>query len=322
MTEVMRASKFSLFIITILLATGMSMTAASSQLNTQDSILQDGQIPPPQRLECSKCHVGPEPCSFCHIDLHDEWSRSIHQEENVICQRCHSGAEVVPHGVVEKSTVVCGSCHEEIYRLETEVKFFSSNCEDCHTSHSLTLKDTIPQLCNGCHGEIQRQWASSNHSKVEMGKEVATCNLCHKHPEESEVHRTTESELASCGAEECHSDIYQLKEKYAWHELNCTNCHTHNPNLVTPVPLLCETCHEERYAEWEMGIHGPPGPDDSICTDCHKPHAPQIALLNITLLHPPETPPPPPLSVTSLPLLVVSLAAVMVITVTWTRRGG
>lgn len=77
---------------------------------------------------------------------------------------------------------------------------------------------------------------------------------------------------------------------------------------------LCAQCHEERYYTWMEGTHGVPGQPGVKCTDCHNPHAPQIALLNITRPHPPPIPPPPLAPPTaSFGLFTISLAVAIIV---------
>ena len=48
---------------------------------------------------------------------------------------------------------------------------------------------------------------------------------------------------------------------------------------------ICQQCHQERYRDWEEGIHGKPGEKIS-CTECHDPHKPYIS--GIPTLPPPK----------------------------------
>lgn len=83
-------------------------------------------------------------------------------------------------------------------------------------------------------------------------------------------------------------------------------------------PTLCSQCHEKRYKAWKEGTHGisawkvgvsATAGDEQVwtyfaplnCPECHDPHQPQIALLDITKPHP-----PPALSSSSPPSVVLS----------------
>ncbi len=140
----------------------------------------------------------------------------------------------------------------------------------------------------------------------------------------------------------CHARTLKFHDKLGSGNKACRVCHDSNDMGMlrladgTPVSLsdstrVCAQCHQERYDAWKEGTHGIPawkegvpaipGTEKAKCADCHDPHQPQIALLNITEPHPP---PAPTSSSSSVPLLVIlgiSLLVVIGIGVAVLRKG-
>ena len=96
-------------------------------------------------------------------------------------------------------------------------------------------------------------------------------------------------------------------------------------------PQLCGQCHQKRYEAWDEGEHGVPawkegepgipGAEKVKCVNCHEPHQPQIALLNITKPHPLPAPSPPPPPVEPLIMLGISLLLIVAVGVAVAKRG-
>lgn len=203
-------------------------------------------------------------CSRCHSEEYQRWSDSAHGLAGVACEKCHRHAEVGHvHRLVEVSSVLCGSCHVEQYRLEIK---HDINCADCHEPHSQDLRKKVPELCDRCHDDIYRDWNMSPH-KVEG----VSCDVCHPHAESGHVHRWINASSAACG--QCHKTFEELSEsKMAVYDITCTNCHNpHSQEIRTPtVSTLCGRCHNQttspEYYFWNASVHKAVG---ASCETCH-----------------------------------------------------
>ncbi len=140
----------------------------------------------------------------------------------------------------------------------------------------------------------------------------------------------------------CHTKNLEFHDKLGSGNKACWVCHD-NTNMKmlrlvdeTQLPLsgspqICAQCHQKRYDAWSEGTHGIPawkegvpamsGADKAKCTDCHNPHQPQIALLNITKSHPPPAPSPPSPSTELLIILGISLVLVIGICIAVAMKG-
>lgn len=136
--------------------------------------------------------------------------------------------------------------------------------------------------------------------------------------------------LLECSS--CHTKILVGHDKLGPGDEACLVCHDtsgmaalHPAGGVSLIPedspQLCGQCHQKRYKAWQEGTHGIPGPSTEKCTDCHEPHQPQLAFVNITRPHTENKlfiPPPPVelLQVVGVSLLLLVIAGVVV-----ARRG-
>lgn len=149
---------------------------------------------------------------------------------------------------------------------------------------------------------------TSGHIAVKQAQEEHTAKPFLGGPEEitEGSNRTYATEVAEyikdCIA--CHKAIrLEEHDRLGVGTSACLVCHDRRAMLRfvngTTSPLeasseLCAQCHGERYNAWKEATHGVPGQPGVKCTECHSPHAPQIAPLNITEPHPPPIPSPSP----------------------------
>lgn len=146
-------------------------------------------------------------------------------------------------------------------------------------------------------------------------------------PDEPDAHVPT-----ALNCSQCHTIALEFHDKLGSGNESCLVCHDDlNPvslHLVNETEIalldssqLCEQCHKRRYDAWKEGTHGIPSADKGECTDCHDPHQPQVALLDITIPHPPATSPPPTSPTVPLPLFAIGLSVTMagVVVVIWKR---
>lgn len=147
--------------------------------------------------------VAQEGCIDCHsktdlivtnkklFDYYQEWSGSIHKQEDVACSDCHGGnpdasSKKAAHGGAKGTRKMmkavnfqnipktCGQCHDDIldgYVKSNHYKHLKSkkqlkqgpNCVTCHGSlNSVALNvNTVSQTCQGCHNQ-----KSGNYPKI------------------------------------------------------------------------------------------------------------------------------------------------------------
>lgn len=145
-------------------------------------------------------YVGAERCSQCHMNIHNDWAKTLHanalvtlenigQGTNVNCIGCHVVGFGEPGGFVDRATtnalagVQCESCHgpggdhannvnDESLRPKVDIS--ASVCAKCHT---------------GEHHPNFEDWQMSKHAAVEpdvvptlaagTSNNVQTCGKCH-----------------------------------------------------------------------------------------------------------------------------------------------
>ncbi|MFC1988362.1 hypothetical protein ACFLVJ_00800 [Chloroflexota bacterium] len=229
--------------------------------------------------DCFRCHTkvlqghdklgsGTEACLTCHSSTHmgsfhlfDDTEISK-EDSHQLCGQCHAARydawQTGLHGVITGSK---GST-------------LKPKCIDCHESHqpsmSLVVGKTLPPLepsadskldCLNCHVRVLR-----GHDKLGSGSEA--CWSCHVSTHMNMLHLAGGETL-----------------------------------LLTDAVRLCAQCHQDRHEAWTQGTHGVPawtegeaallGVKEVTCVNCHEPHQPQLALLNITKSPPMPTPSPP-----------------------------
>lgn len=151
----------------------------------------------------------------------------------------------------------------------------------CVSFDSLTevTEDSFPQAsqCGKCHVDIYHEWAHSDHAtaytnphfqKATNDYQFEDCLSCHApqptridKPVTRTIHR---DEGVTCVC--CH-----LEEGKLSGPLDPTGKIAPHPVGVDPEfyknSLLCGTCHQGEYAEWENAV----ARDKQTCQDCHMP---------------------------------------------------
>jgi len=159
-------------------------------------------------LELSASEQEKDSCVNCHSDpdllvknkkLYDyfqEWSASVHKQEDVSCSDCHGGNPGVDdkdaaHGGeltgADASSPVnfrnipstCGECHDEIYEAFRKSRHFEQllakeqeeqgpTCVTCHGSINVAALDviTVRQACARCHND-----ETENHPEIPLKAE-------------------------------------------------------------------------------------------------------------------------------------------------------
>ncbi|MFC2020640.1 hypothetical protein ACFLU1_02465 [Chloroflexota bacterium] len=308
--------KAVLVVVFVIFFLGITTTAALSQSASTEIISPGLTSPSPEEEvlpDCFICHTrvltghdklgsGTEACLICHNGTHMGMLRLL------------DGTELSP----SNSPQLCGQCHKTRYdaweegahgvlTLEkgnveiSEVQ--KPKCADCHEPHqpqlSLTTAKAYPSPasveggkldCLSCHVR-----ALKGHDKLGSGTEA--CWTCHLSTQMTTLHLADGETLL----------------------------------LLSDSERLCGQCHQARYEAWEEGTHGVPawkladpaivGVGKVTCVNCHEPHQPQIALLDITKPHPLPTPAPPPPPVNLLMILGISLVLMTALGIVVARKG-
>ena len=246
--------------------------------------------------DCLACHekegmatqIGGQPLSL--TINHNDYSASVHGQENVTCVDCHTNITSFPHPEVTASSPrdfslemypTCQECHAEQYQKvldsvhQTALAAGNTNaavCTDCHNPHTqtrLTNKDTgellfeakqaIPETCAKCHSTIYDTYKESVHGSAlteEGNKDVPTCIDCHGvhnigDPTTNTFRNSTPYLCASC-----HTDA-SIMDKYGI-STNVLNTYVSDFHGTT-VKMF-----EENYPDQPT--------NKPVCTDCHGIH--------------------------------------------------
>jgi len=226
-------------------------------------------------------YVGSDVCKTCHEEIGHKFDETPHAnllKENVTigkveahgCESCHGpGSEHVAGGgdktkiinfadlTPEKVSARCQQCHlagdhsnfKRSAHLENGV-----TCTSCHSVHAATTKESLlqkatPQLCYGCHTEVQAEFQRPYRHRVNEG--LVRCTDCHNEHGGmlSKQLRTSAQQDQVCF--KCHTE---KKGPFVYEHLpvkteGCVSCHTPhgstNPRLlkVSTVNVLCLQCH-------------------------------------------------------------------------------
>ena len=230
-------------------------------------------------------YVGSETCKSCHEDMPAKgFFKSYEDSPHYVttldtkrgpewhgCESCHGPGKEHAEGGGDKSKIFtfknasaadtsarCLGCHGygpehanfgRSAHLQNNV-----GCTDCHDTHhpkqsEHLMKVRQPQLCYGCHLEVNQQFARTFHHRVNEG--LVQCSDCHN-PHggfNARQLRTTAADDTVCF--KCHTDKagpFVFEHPVVKTE-GCVACHTphgsSNPRLLkrSQVNLLCLECH-------------------------------------------------------------------------------
>lgn len=237
---------------------------------------------------CLSCHSNPELSLTLpdgeQLSLYispESHSRSIHSQEGIECQACHTEITTYPHPGIEFQNSrelsrsyyqACQKCHPSNYEksmdsihadMANQGNLSAPICTDCHGAHDVQSPDEprslISQTCNQCHSEIYEQYVQSIHGSAliqEENEDVPVCTDCHgvhniQDPRTEQFRINTPDLCANCHADAelmarygLSADVYDLYE-LSWHGVDLT----------------------VYKAKWPTIWH-----DSAVCTDCHGFH--------------------------------------------------
>jgi DmsE family decaheme c-type cytochrome len=253
-------------------------------------------------------YVGPDTCKQCHANIFQSFEHSPHWKITLKsdraapwqgCESCHGPgrehadsagdpAKIFAFHSADREEIVrrCLSCHqygeEHSNFLRSAHKTNDVSCVDCHSAHHFQTAEFIlrkpqPQLCYGCHQEIEAEFAQPFRHRVKEG--LVLCTDCHnQHGGLSDAQlRATSAQDAICL--NCHSDKGGpfVFEHVPQRTEGCASCHlphgSSNPRMLkrNQVNLLCLECHTVTFGSI---VRDAPGFHDQAahfqaCTLCH-----------------------------------------------------
>ncbi len=251
-----------------------------------------------QNEVCMDCHsdneltmerAGKEISIFVNSD---HYYASIHADME--CIDCHEDfdAEELPHREGEQIYKVdCSSCHEVDDYVESVHAKQKLECFGCHTRHNIKEASELysagaNQICLSCHkGNEFDGYNTSTHADVYATDTKASCLACHgesAHAVEA-AKFSFGRQLSTCNS--CHKDVVEsfrndihqrLKSKVGNNAPDCIQCHTsHQVKRVSTVvnksEYYCSSCHvEEKQAD---DYHSGNFVSSETCADCHDTEA-------------------------------------------------
>lgn len=260
-------------------------------------------------------YVGTDTCKTCHADTYKGMESTPHyktlltkEKSKEGCEGCHGpgsihvasgGQTPVPYDfpkmtqqAVSERCMACHQSHRENMQFMTSVHYRDGvGCTDCHSVHQSPDREMLlvkpqPQLCYGCHREIQPQFQMPFHHRVNEG--MVRCSDCHnphgsfgdaalEPAGQNKQLRTAAAGNAICF--ECHVDkagpfVFEHEPVVTD---GCLDCHTPhgspNPHMVkvANVNQLCLECHTTssfNAAPGTPSFHNQ-GTQFQACTLCH-----------------------------------------------------
>lgn len=186
-----------------------------------------------------------ERCLLCHQSSREQstFDHSTHMQHGVACMDCHS-----------THLVEAARNPNRVGLSLAQADFFSvpKLPEETRWLHNSLLKKPQPDLCFGCHGNIQAQFALPTHHRVPEG--LMKCTDCHNTHGTSNRATLRQSGWETCT--QCHTEKRGpfVFEHSAVKVQGCTACHTPHGSVNRMLlanreeRLLCLQCHVNPFA--------------------------------------------------------------------------
>ena len=176
-----------------------------------------------------------ERCQQCHKSSRDQaqFGHSTHANHGVACNDCHATHLVKP----TSTPALPQAAFFSLPKLEEEKRWL----------YGSLLKKSQPELCYGCHGNIQAQFTLPAHHRVPEG--AMKCTDCHNPHGTSNRATLRQSGWETCVG--CHTEKRGpfVFEHSAVKVEGCVACHTPHGSVNRMLlvrreeRLLCLSCH-------------------------------------------------------------------------------
>jgi DmsE family decaheme c-type cytochrome len=254
--------------------------------------------------------IGSKACGDCHAAIYASFEKTPHWKTTLDtrrgprwqgCESCHGpGREHMqssgdPSKIFSFKNVAareivarCLDCHqygeEHGNFLRSAHKSSSVSCLDCHSPHhfmqeQFLLRKPQPELCYGCHLEVEADFAQPFRHRVD--EKLVRCTDCHNQHGSFRRPQLRASAQQDSACLKCH---YEKSGPYVFEHAplrteGCTSCHvphgSQNPRMlkVSQVNLVCLECHTVTFGNGAM-VRDTPGFHDQAakfqaCTLCH-----------------------------------------------------
>lgn len=205
-----------------------------------------------------------EHCLTCHVTSRQQegFDHSSHAAAGVACSECHA-AHLVTETKSKSMPALAQAAFFQVPQLPDQVRWL----------HNSLLKQSEPNLCFSCHGNVQAQFALPVHHRVPEG--MLKCSDCHN-PHGS-INRAS---LNAANGETCVKCHVEKRGPYVYEHAavrveGCTVCHT--PHGSTNRMLLvrregrqlCLQCHSGFHAQAQTPHSRLGFQTSGECTRCH-----------------------------------------------------
>jgi predicted CXXCH cytochrome family protein len=186
-----------------------------------------------------------ERCLLCHQSSREQsaFDHSSHMQHGVACMDCHSTHLVEAARTPKRAELnIAQADFFSVPQLPEETRWL----------HNSLLKKPQPELCFGCHGNIQAEFALPTHHRVPEG--AMTCTDCHNTHGSSNFASLRQNGSETCT--HCHTEKRGpfVFEHAAVKVEGCTACHTPHGSVNRKLlvrreeRLLCLQCHVSPFA--------------------------------------------------------------------------
>jgi predicted CXXCH cytochrome family protein len=207
-----------------------------------------------------------ERCLQCHVSdkQQEQFAHSQHAAAGIACEQCHS-----PHLVKESKDKSRGGL------TYAQADFFQvpQLADSVRWLHNSLLKESEPNACFTCHGNIQAQFALPVHHRVpEQLMKCTDCHNPHGSINKASLTATNWETCVKCHVEKRGPYVY---EHAAVRVSGCAICH--NPHGSTNRMLLVRREGRQLCLQCHTGFHAQAGVPHSRlgfqasgeCTRCH-----------------------------------------------------
>jgi predicted CXXCH cytochrome family protein len=207
-----------------------------------------------------------ERCMTCHTtsQQQESFAHSQHSAAGISCSECHASHLVKKvKGQGKGSLPLAQEAFYQVPQLPETVRWL----------HSSLLKQSEPNLCFSCHGNVQAQFALPVHHRVPEG--LIKCSDCHNphgSTNRASLNATHWETCVKCHVEKRGPFVY---EHAAVRVEGCVVCH--NPHGSTNRMMLVRREGRQICLQCHTGFHGQAGVPHSRlgfqvsgeCTRCH-----------------------------------------------------